>query len=143
MAKRDIHFPEAERLYVIEQMTINEIASKLRLNEKTVRIWKNMGGWETKRKKYLKSKLSFHEELYEFSRKLMTSIKDDLEAGEKVDSGRLYTFTRLLPLITKVKEYEDIAAQSDEKEQNKGLTKDLVSLIEAEVLGIKTGGNDE
>lgn len=143
MVKRDIHFPEAERLYVIEQMTINEIASKLRLNEKTIRIWKNMGDWENKRRKYLKSKLSFHEELYEFSRKLMSSIKDDLENGEKVDSGRLYTFTRLLPLITKVKEYEDIAAKSDEKENNKGLTKDIVSLIEAEVLGIKKEDLDE
>ena len=143
MVKRDIHFPEAERLYVIEQMTINEISSKLRLNEKTVRIWKNMGDWENKRRKYLKSKLSFHEELYEFSRKLMSSIKDDLENGEKVDSGRLYTFTRLLPLITKVKEYEDIAAKSDDKEVNKGLTKDIVSLIEAEVLGIKKEELDE
>lgn len=136
MVKRDIHFSEAERLYSIEQMTINEIATRLKLNEKTVRIWKNTGDWENKRKKYIKSKLSFHEELYEFSKNLMQSIRSDLDTGQKVDQGRLYALARILPLITKVKEYEDFVAQKDDKDKNKGLTKDIVSLIELEVLGI-------
>jgi uncharacterized protein YjcR len=143
LAKRNIYFAEAERLYVIEQMTFSEIASRLKLNEKTLSSWKSMGDWETKRKKYIQSKLSFHEELYEFSRKLMESIKSDIDRQEKVDPGRLYALARILPLITKVKDYEDVITKSEEKEQNKGLTKDLVSLIEAEVLGIKTGGKDE
>ena len=142
MAKKDIYFPEAERLYVIEQMTINEIALRLPLNEKTVRNWKNIGNWEIKRKQYLKSKQSFHEELYEFSRKLMHSIKTDLDNGKKVDTGRFYTFTRLLPLITKVKEYEDISTKKDDND--KGLTKDLIKMIEEEVLGIQNNrGNNK
>lgn len=143
LTKRNLYFAEAERLYVIDQMTFSEIASRLKLSEKTLSTWKSMGDWDTKRKKYIQSKLSFHEELYDFSRKLMESIKSDIDLGEKVDPGRLYALARILPLITKVKDYEDVVSKADEKEQNKGLTKDLVSLIEAEVLGIKTGGKDE
>lgn len=137
MTKRDILLAEAERLYYIEQMTINGIAAKLNLNDKTVSAWKNEGDWETKRKQYLKSKLSFHEELYEFSKKLMNSINTDLASGEKVDQGRLYALAKILPLIIKVKEYEDFVAKKEEKFSNKGLTKDIVALIEEEVLGIR------
>ena len=137
MTKRDLYFAEAERLYVIEQMTFSEIAAKLKINEKTLSSWKAMGGWDSKRKNYIQSRMCFHEELYDFSRKLMESIKSDIDIGEKVDAGRLYALARILPLITKVKDYEDVITKAEGKDQNKGLTKDIVSLIEAEVLGIK------
>lgn len=135
MAKKAQYFNEAERLYVVEQCTLAEIASRLRLAEKTVRTWKDEGDWETKRLQYLRSKQSFHEELYEFSRKLMQSIKDDIDAGEKVETGRLYTLTRLLPMLVKVKDYEDVATRK-EKEKPTGLTEDVIKLIESEVLGL-------
>lgn len=137
MVKRDVYFAEAESLYINKYMSLKDIASRLNLNEKTVRAWKNIGEWESKRKQFLECKSSFHEELYDFSRKLMCSIKEDLENGEKVDSSRLYTFARLLPLITKVKEYEEIAAKSEEKDTNKGLTKDIIKMIEREVLNLE------
>jgi len=135
MAKKAQYFNEAERLYVVEQCTIAEIASRLRLAEKTVRNWKDEGDWETKRLQYVRSKQSFHEELYEFARKLMQSIKEDMEAGEKVETGRLYTLTRLLPMLVKVKDYEDVAAKK-EADKPSGLTDDVIKLIESEVLGL-------
>ena len=137
MAKKQLYFNEAERLYVVEQCTIAEIASRLRLGEKTVRIWKDEGDWENKRLRFLKGKESFHEELYEFGRKLMKSIKEDMDNSVKVDSGRLYTLTRLLPLITKVKDYEDVVSKKDEQGVKSGLTEDVLKLIEKEVLGIE------
>lgn len=117
-------------------MSLKDIASKLKLNEKTVRAWKNIGGWESKREMFLKNRSSLHEELYEFSRKLMSSIEEDLEKKEKVDQGRFYTLTRILPLIMKVKAYEDIVVKS-EKGKNMGLTKEIIEQIEREVLGIR------
>lgn len=136
MSKKPLYYNEAERLYVYEQMTIDEIASKLRLGVRTIRYWKEEKGWDDKKKKYIKSKQAFHEELYEFARKLMHSIDQDLEDGEKVDPGRMYAFARMLPLITKIKEYEDVATKK-EKQENKGLTQDIVQIIEQEVLGMK------
>ncbi|MFN7066137.1 MAG: phage terminase small subunit-related protein, partial [Aquificaceae bacterium] len=61
MAKKQLYFNEAERLYVIEQCTIQEIANRLRVSEKTVRLWKEEGDWENKRLQYLKSKEFFHQ----------------------------------------------------------------------------------
>jgi len=137
LSKKQVYFADAERMYVIEQRSVDKIASVLDLNFKTVLGWKQEGNWEEKRFSFLRSKQMFHEELYEFSRKLMISIKDDIEKGEKIDAGRMYTFTRMLPLITKIKEYEDVASKKQESEEKKGLTPEILNLIEEEVLGIR------
>jgi uncharacterized protein YjcR len=115
MAKKHLYFNEAERLYIVEQCTIAEIASRLKLGEKTVRLWKEEGDWDTKRKQFLKERQSLAEELFVFARKLARSIMDDWDKGEKVDQGRLYALARLLPMILKVKDYEANLSEKEEK----------------------------
>lgn len=137
MSKKHLYYSEAERMYIVNQMTIEEIASRANSNERTIRRWKEEGDWDTKKNQYLLSKQMFHEELYEFARKLMNRIKEDLEIGEKVDTGRMYAFIRMLPMILKVKEYEDISAKKEAQEDKKGLSQDVVALIEQEVLGLR------
>jgi len=132
MAKKNLYFTEAERLYVIEQCTINEIAQKLNLAEKTVRNWKEEGGWEHKRLQYLRSRQAFHEELYEFARTLMKTIKEDMETGERIDPGRMYAFTRLLPMIVKVKDYEEAVRDSKKDDLN---IEDVIKKALSEALG--------
>ena len=70
MSKKKIYFAEAERLYVTEQYTLESIAARLGLAERTVRSWKDEGGWEEKRKQMLEQKEAFHSELYSFARAL-------------------------------------------------------------------------
>lgn len=137
------YFDEAERLFVIEQYSMIEIGRRLRLSKNTILEWKELGDWENKRKQYLRSKQTFHEELYEFSKKLMKGISSDIDSGEKVDACRLYAFCRILPMIHKVKDYEDVVAKKEQKEQSKGLTPELIAQIEEEVLGIKHDDNEE
>jgi len=67
----------------------------------------------------------------------MKTVKEDMEAGKPVDAGRLYTLGKMIPLITKVKAYEDVVAKKDKDDQQKGLTEDVVKAIEKEVLGIE------
>lgn len=114
MSKKQHLLAEAERLFVIEQMTINEISSRLGASEKTIRNWKAEDHWDDKRASYLKGRQSFHEELYSFARKLMESIKTDLDDKVAVDTGRMYAFTRLLPMILKVKDYEDVVKKNEQ-----------------------------
>ena len=130
-------YNEAERFYVYNECTIDETASKLELNPKTICRWKAKGNWDQKREEFRKSKQAFHSELYEFARKLMRDISSDMDNGKKIDPGRMYAFTRMLPLIGKVKEYEDEAIAGEKQEKNKGLTPDLIKTIEEEILGIK------
>ena len=138
MSKKAQYYEEAERLFVQEQCTIGEIENKLPVSEKTIRNWKGEGDWDTKKSKYLENKQAFHEELYAFSRKLMKSIEEDWDAGEQVDSGRLYTLTRMLPLITKVKSYEDVRILKEQEtdKKKKGLSEDVIKRIEEEILGL-------
>ena len=49
----------------------------------------------------------------------------------------MYAFTRMLPLIGKVKEDEDEAKANEKQEERKGLTPELIKTIEEEILGIK------
>ena len=137
MSDKSLYFNEAERVYVYEHLSIDETAAKVNVAPRTIANWKVKGDWDTKRKKYLKSKQAFHEELYEFARKLMRDIKEDLEEGRKVDTGRMYAFTRMLPLITKIKDYEELSTLKEKGAENKGLTKELIRTIEEEILGMK------
>lgn len=130
MAKEALHGLEAERLYVIEQCTLAEIADRLGVTARTLQTWKARGDWETKRRGYLASRRSFHEELYEFGRDLLTNIRQDLRDGKDPSTGKLYTLGRLLGNLLKVKDYEDVAAKKDDVA--KGLTPDIITMIEKE-----------
>ena len=134
---------EAERLYVISCITADEIASKLNISTKTVCRWKEKFDWERKKLSYTRSKQCFHEELYEFARKLMKDITADMDAGEKVDPGRMYAFCKVIPMFTKVKDYEDIVSKKEKKETPRGLTPELIARIEEEVLGITPNDYNE
>ena len=134
MSKKNLYYEDAERLYVRERRTPDEIAGQLSLSEKTVRNWKDEGRWEEKRAAYLKSCQSTFEDIVELTRLLARSLLDDLRAGRKIDQGRLYTLTALLPKAMKAKELEDIAAKADPKEI-KATGMDIARLIEEQLMG--------
>lgn len=137
------YFDEAERLYISEHLSLEEISRRLKLSRKTVMKWKEIGDWGNKRKQFLRSKQSFHEELYEFARKLMKDITQDMEAGEKVDPGRMYAFCKVIPMFAKVKDYEDVVSKKEKKVVPRGLTPELIAQIEEEVLGITPNYDSE
>ena len=139
MAKKEVLLENAQRLYVLEQMTIDEVARKMEVNERTIRRWKTEHNWDLKKEQYIKTKQMFHEELYNFARKLMISIEYDMENNEKVDPGRMFAFTKMLPLITKIKEYEDeVSKKGTEDTGSKELSPEFMKTINEEFLGIKS-----
>ena len=56
----------------------------------------------------------------------MKGISEDIDLGEKIDTGRMYAFCRILPMIWKVKDYEDVVAKKKEYTP-KGLTPELIA----------------
>ena len=133
-------FNEAERLYVYDCKSVESVADELNLNRKTVSGWKEEGDWAYKRKTFLKSKQSFHEELFEFARKLMKDISADIDEGKKVDQARMFTLSKIIPMFAKVKTYEDLVNKPI-IEENKGLTEDIIAQIEEQILGIPHSQN--
>ena len=142
MTNKQYLIGEAENLFVYKLKTVETIANELNLSRKTVMNWKEKGDWDNKRKLYIKSKIAFHEELFEFARKIMKDITEDMEKGNKIDAGRMYAFGKLVPMFTKVKDYEDIVAKKEEKATPRGLTPELIAQIEEEVLGITHNDNN-
>ena len=139
MAKKEVLLENAQRLYVIEQMTIDEVARKVDVNERTIRRWKTEHNWDLRKEQYIKTKQMFHEELYNFARKLMVSIEYDMDNNEKVDPGRMFAFTKMLPLITKIKEYEDdVSKRGTEDTGSKELSPEFMKAINEAFLGIKS-----
>ncbi|NLG18926.1 MAG: DUF1804 family protein [Fibrobacter sp.] len=142
MAKKDALYAEAQRLFTHEQCTIGEIASRLKCGERTIRNWKEEAhkegnDWDTLRSQYRASRTAFHEELYEFTRWLMRSIKEDELAGKPVSPGRYFTLGKLLPNIAKVKDYEDAVKNAEKPAGSSGtVPEDIVKLIQRDVLGI-------
>ena len=67
----------------------------------------------------------------------MNSIEYDMDNGNEINSSRLYTFTKMLPLITKIKDYEENIKNDSNTKQPEGITPDFVKLIETEILGMK------
>lgn len=140
--KKHLHLEEAERLFVCEQWPLASIAEQCKLAPKTVHNWMQEYDWVKKRKEYINNKMRFHQELYEFARSLMESIKKDLKEGKEIPQSRYYAFARILPLITTVKSYEDqvISEKSETaKEENgkqAGLSKETIDIIEKAILGM-------
>jgi hypothetical protein len=137
MAKSDACRREAERLYVIDQCGVNEIAQKLSIGEKTVRIWKSEGGWEEKRDQYLANRKQFHERLYTFGMNLLDCIEQDMKDKKPVDAGRLYTLTKILPNLVKVKDYEDVVRQHTADADKKTASPDQVIKLMEDYLGVQ------
>jgi uncharacterized protein YjcR len=137
LAKADILGPEAERLYVIEQCSLAEIASRLMVAERTVRNWKEKAGdWEDKRRAYLGSRQSFHEELYEFARELLKKVREDMAEGKEVSANRLYALMRLIPNLVKVKDYEAVAVSKRTETAGGPITaEELAKIIDQQLCG--------
>ncbi len=122
MAKKALYFPEAERLYVNELLTLEEICSRLPVSERTLRYWKEEGAWDDKKKQAQRAKTAMHEELYEFVRVLLKSIKEDIAAGKEVAQSRMYAFVNLIPRIYKLKEYEEAMSKMSDGLSNAGVS---------------------
>lgn len=134
---------EAERLFVYEYLPAAVIARQLNLSRKTVNTWRAEQEWDKKRSEFLKSKMSFHEEMFEFARKIMRGIAEDMKAGETIDPARMNALCRFIPLFTTSKKYEDAVKKKKENNIPRGLTADTIAQIEEEVLGITPNDYNE
>lgn len=135
---------QAKNLYVRDQLSFREIGKRLGVNERTVRVWrKNAKDWDKEREAFLQSQKGFHEDLYEFTRELMTSIRTDLRNDEKVDQCRLYLFKAILPYILKPGDYEETKQAEEEAAETVSNTTDLAAIIAAAMNITPMGGKGD
>jgi predicted transcriptional regulator len=138
VSKKEEFFDVAEKMYIEEQKTQAEIASSLGLSERTVRYWCDEGLWGEKRKAYIRSRMSFSDEVFTFTQKLMKYIEDAIEANEDVPQSKIYLLNSLLDKVQKIKAYEKETSVNElAKDKAKSLSKDAIQQIRKEVLGLE------
>ena len=131
---------QAKILFIKGHMTQEELARMLNISERTIRRWKQAGGWKQLRDDFRQNSISFHQELYLFAKKLILSIRKDIEKGIKIDTGRFFAISKLLPLIKLVKEYEDSGAKAKTTNavKNANISSKTIKQIQGEILGLDT-----
>lgn len=141
--KKQMLAESAANLYIEKFMTLDNIAQRLNVNERTLRRWKSADKWDEKRSEYLKSNTTFHEDLYNFGRDLLKSIKTDMDNGEKVEPARMYAVTKIISMLKNVKNYEDKRAHEKfmpKIAKQEGLSEEVIREIEEKILEITHEG---
>ena len=141
--KKQAFAETAAKLYTEKFMTLESIAKQLNVNERTLRRWKAADNWRNKRLEYIKSKMTFHEDLYNFGRALLETIKTDLANGERVEPSRLHTVTKIMTLLKNVKTYEGKFLNdkhAPKKTQHREISPETIREIEEKILGITYEG---
>ncbi|MBQ8458602.1 hypothetical protein IJ541_00705 [bacterium] len=99
--KRDKFYDIAEKMYVEQFITVVEIANRIGVHERTVRRWKANGNWDEKRSKFYDEITASKDSIYEFSRKMLREIENDIDNKKHVDPSRFYTFLNLVDKLMK------------------------------------------
>jgi uncharacterized protein YjcR len=105
--KKKIYYTEAKRLYVEEQMTIEEIAARFNISVRAIKYWKQGQDWDLKRKEYLESRQISLEDGYLLARKLLWTMSEDSKDGRKISSNRFHSFANVADSFLKMKTNED------------------------------------
>jgi transposase len=139
--KKKIYYAEAEKLYVVEQMTIEEIASRFNLAVRTIKYWKQGQGWDVKRSAYLESQQSSHKDGYMYARRLLRAIKEDQQEGRKVSAGRLRALAKITRTFLEMKKDDDKGDMLRKffapREKKTTLTPEEIEKIRREFLGME------
>jgi transposase-like protein len=130
-------YERAEAMYVSQDMTFAEIASKFDCAERTLRLWAEEGGWQKRRVAFRAQREGLHEKLYKFTNDLMENVQKAWADGEQVDPGRLYALTRLIDKLDKAKQFDSEVAKEKKKAQSEsdqgGLSEEAIRLIEQQL----------
>lgn len=139
MAKKQLYFAEAERLFVTEGCSLEEIAVQLNISTRTLQEWKSEGEWDRKRSVFLTNTHDSYSETISLLRKLLKRAHERLDEGKEVDATTLNFIREFMPSRTKIKSPEEVAAeekQSTPAQNNGALSAEAMAKIE-ELLGIR------
>lgn len=132
-SKKEAFYEHAERMFVEQGSTRENIAERLGLGEKTVRIWAIEGGWEGKKAALMKTVTAANLGVYEVIRKYTVAIQADLDAGTEVSKQRIDALAKLVKSVGGLKKYEDQVAQErvdiEKKELGAGGEDELIAKV--------------
>ena len=131
--KKETLLTGAQRLYVEEQKSINEISQSLSISRKTLSRWKLAGDWDNKRSEFMQNKATLHSSLY----KLATIAVDELTRGMENhdwDTQQVFAVKSLIQTLEPSRKYETEEATTVSRQ--KLSPEELVAQVN-QILGVK------
>jgi predicted DNA-binding protein YlxM (UPF0122 family) len=121
-------YKEAERLYLQENLSVDEIAVQLDISRRTIFYWKKKYEWD----KYLSQKVNktdFNLALTNFAQTIMKRISKNIDSKTPTSPAQYYTLMKLM-------KYIDTNSQTPKTEQNKPkhLTSEMIEEIKCKFL---------
>ncbi|MCI1272847.1 MAG: hypothetical protein LKG27_00225 [Clostridiaceae bacterium] len=131
------HYNEAERLFIYDGLSADEIARNFEISRRTIFYWKKDYNWNKKRSDYLfnNTRLSF--EINDFTRKLMDKIMADIDNNKQVSQSEIYTVLNLIKRMPEIKNYENEIIKAKKEEKPKELTPKFIKQIQKDILGVE------
>lgn len=124
---------QAERMYIYDKTPLEEIRGKLNISRRTLFYWKKKYEWDRKRFEAERNQETFSSELFDFARKLMQKISNDMDNKNPTSQSEIYSFMKILKNIPQIKQYEN--SKSKQPKPTGQLTSEIIEQIEREVLG--------
>lgn len=128
-------YSDAEKLFLYERMSPDDIAEYLQISRRTVYYWKKKYDWDKKLAKIMQNNKFFSTELQEFVLNLMKNIEKNIDNKESTNSAMLYSVINLLKHMPELQKYENMV-QKEKKQQKFELTQDVINEINRDILGI-------
>src|SRR5574344_2000088 len=133
MSKMNL-YNDAEKLFLYERLSPDEISAKLQISRRTVYYWKNKFCWDKKLAEVLKNKQFFSTELQDFVKLLMQNIMKTIDKKEPTNQAMLYSLMNLLKQMPELQKYENKVKEQPQK-QTDGISPDVIRQVN-EILGI-------
>ena len=122
--KRDKFFSIAEKMYVEQFITEEEIARRIGVCDRTIRRWKALGDWGIKRDGFLKANTISKDAMYALAHKMLDDFHSDMDNNRFIDPSRMYMFTNLMDEVLKKRK------QSYTKEEFLRIVRQVVDIDE-------------
>lgn len=96
-------YKQAEKMYVYDKISLEEIGGKLNISRRTLFYWKKKYEWDRKRFETEQNQENFSNELLDFTRKLMQKISFDIDNKRQTPQSEIYSLMKILKNILQVK----------------------------------------
>lgn len=134
MGKKQLHFPEAERLFVVEGCTLQDIESTIGVSSRTLQDWKVEGGWEQKRIAMRKMSDDSGSTATSIAHKILLRIHKKIEEDTELSPTEILFVKEFMPSRSKIKTAEETAAETTPVKTSAGLSNEAISKFN-ELLG--------
>lgn len=135
MAKKQLHFIEAERLFVVEGCTLEVISSELDVSSRTLQDWKTEGKWDDKRAEMRRITSNTGELATSIAGKILERIAKKLENDEQLIPTEIMFLREFIPSRNKIKTQEEVANTSKDKKSTGKLSAEAQALFN-ELIGL-------